>query len=140
MGAGPVRVGVGVGDGVVAVGVAAPVGCWVVAATAALPRLPLLLAGPAPPPAEHAAVPAMAHASTAAAAALIGLLIGGRERQPMYFWTRVPRLGSAASMFLAAPPRTALYALTTVARWESRAIRSVTDSSASATSFPRLAR
>lgn len=105
---------------------------------------PGLVAAPpelALPPAEHAASPAVTHAITAVAAVtLIGVLIVWPARQAMYFWTRAPRFGNAASMFLAAPPRTALYALTTAARSESRLIRSVTDSRASATSSPRLAR
>ena len=48
--------------------------------------------------------------------------------------------GSAASTFLIAPPRTVLYALRTAARLDRAARASVTDSSASDTSGPRLAR
>jgi hypothetical protein len=57
-----------------------------------------------------------------------------------YFWIMAPRFGSAAWMCLPAPPRTALYALTTVARPEPCAMSSVTASSATDTSSPRLAR
>jgi hypothetical protein len=57
-----------------------------------------------------------------------------------YFCTIAPRFGSAASMCLPAPLRTAPYAFTTVARPDSRAISSVTASSAVDTSSPRLTR
>jgi hypothetical protein len=60
--------------------------------------------------------------------------------QGAYFSTRAPTFGSADSTCLAAPPRTAPYALMTVGRPEAAARASVTDSRACDTSPPRLAR
>lgn len=66
---------------------------------------------------------------------------GGRHQgQAAYFSTSAPTAGSAASMCLPAPPRTALYALTIASRWDRCAISSVPCSRASDTSSPRLAR
>jgi DNA-binding CsgD family transcriptional regulator len=60
--------------------------------------------------------------------------------QPAYFVTRSPTRGSEAPMCLPAPPRTLRYARTTAGRPEPAARASVTVSSASATSSPRLTR
>ena len=60
--------------------------------------------------------------------------------QGVYFSTMSPTRGSAASMCLMALPRTLPYALMTVGRPEAAARASVTDSRASDTSSPRLAR
>ena len=60
--------------------------------------------------------------------------------QDAYFITRLPTAGSAATTCLVAPPRTLLYALMIVGRLDLAARASVTDSSASATSSPRLTR
>src|SRR5262249_18793719 len=57
-----------------------------------------------------------------------------------YFCTMAPRFGRAASMCLAAPLRTALYALMTAGRRERFRMSSVTESKASDTSSDRLAR
>jgi hypothetical protein len=65
---------------------------------------------------------------------------GGGGGQDAYFITRSPRRGSAASICLRALPRTVLYALTIAGRLELPRIVSVTESSASETSSPRLDR
>ena len=62
------------------------------------------------------------------------------DGQAAYFCTREPTLGSAAMTCLAAPPRTARYAFKIVGRSECSACASVTESRASDTSSPRLAR
>jgi MFS family permease len=65
---------------------------------------------------------------------------GAGRCQAAYLITRSPTRGSAASMCLAALPRTLPYALTIVGRPEDPALASVTESRACATSPPRLAR
>ena len=60
--------------------------------------------------------------------------------QGAYFCTRAPTCGSAAVTCLPALPRTLPYALTIVGRSEAAARASVTESRASDTSSPRLAR
>ena len=84
-----------------------------------------------------------------AAAGKPGRTGGGKESRPArsaadgqdaYFSTRSPTCGSAASTFLTALPRTVRYALMTVGRLDAAARASVTESRASDTSPPRLAR
>jgi hypothetical protein len=77
--------------------------------------------------------PAYLHVRVAAAS-------GDVPIQVPYFCTRAPTCGSAAAMCLAAPPRTARYALRMVGRSEDYACLSVTESSASDTSSLRLTR
>lgn len=79
-------------------------------------------------------------------AALVEALAGGAARsragggQATYFCTIAPTCGSAATTCLAAWPRTVRYALMMVGRSEAAARASVTESRASDTSSPRLAR